>query len=138
MKKTFMDQYQEKIEPAIKAIDLFIKTESPPYNLSKAACLMQIPFSELKQIMRDEKIATLDKNSFFQIMEKGSAPICRMFARELKCGIPQYYTAENISYIYDLDISKVLDASERIGVYCYSKYTIPILFRNIPITADTQ
>lgn len=131
--KTFIEQYQNEIEPNLQTIDLFIKTESPPYNAGTTAALLQIPLSELQAIMKDERLTELNRQAFFIIMKNGSSPLCKMFSRELDCGLPVYYTAEDISYIYNLDISTVISAAKSLGVSYFSRPMIYILFRQILI-----
>ena len=44
--RTFLDYYQRKIQPQIEEIDLFLKTEEPPYNSDIVAELLDIPYEE--------------------------------------------------------------------------------------------
>ncbi len=131
--KTFMDQYKKQIEPQINAIDLFLKTETPPYSPKKSAQILHISNQELEHIMAEEGISVITHQSFFQIMKKGSSSICRMFARELECGIPRFYSVENISYIYNLDVSAVIHASQKIGLNYFSEPMLKTLFQYIPL-----
>ncbi len=131
--KTFKGEYETQIEPYLKQIDIFLKTKKPPYSISKTAELLHISQSEIKRIMTKENVTTIDQKTFFTIMKNGSSTLCHIFARELYCGIPQYYTAENISYIYNLDISTVLQASQQMGLNKFSPGIIKTLFHFIPI-----
>lgn len=131
--KTFKEEYETQIEPYLKEIDLFLKTKKPPYTISKTSELLHISSSEIKHIMAKENLTTIDKDTFFTIMKNGSSTLCHVFARELYCGIPQYYTAENISYIYNLDISTVLQASKKMGINKFSPGIIKTLFHFIPV-----
>lgn len=131
--KTFKEEYETQIEPYLQQIDLFLKTKKPPYSISKTAELLHIPQSEIKHIMAKENIKIIDQITFFTIMKNGSSSLCHIFARELYCGIPKYYTAENISYIYNLDISTVLKASKKMGITKFSPSIIKTLFHFIPI-----
>lgn len=131
--KTFKEEYETQIEPYLKQIDIFLKTKKPPYSISKTAELLHITPWEVKQIMAKENIETIDQKTFFTIMKNGSSTLCHIFARELYCGIPQYYTAENISYIYNLDISSVLKASKEMGINKFSSGIIKTLFHFIPV-----
>ncbi|MCI9355401.1 MAG: hypothetical protein HFE58_11520 [Firmicutes bacterium] len=131
--KTFKEEYETQIEPYLKQIDIFLKTKKPPYSISKTAELLHISQSEIKRIMTKENVTTIDQKTFFTIMKNGSSTLCHIFARELYCGIPQYYTAENISYIYNLDISTVLQASQQMGLNKFSPGIIKTLFHFIPI-----
>lgn len=136
--KTFMEQYKKQIEPQIMAIDLFIKTNTPPYNPQKTARLLQISVLELHEIMAKAGLHTLNQEAFFHIMKNGSGPICQLFARELSCGLPAFYTAENISYIYDLDISAVLEGAKEMGVNLFSRSMLYILFEHIKVPQRIQ
>ena len=131
--KTFKEENETQIEPYLKHIDIFLKTKKPPYSISKTAELLHISQSEIKRIMTKENVTTIDQKTFFTIMKNGSSTLCHIFARELYCGIPQYYTAENISYIYNLDISTVLQASQQMGLNKFSPGIIKTLFHFIPI-----
>ena len=131
--KTFKDEYETQIEPYLKQIDIFLKTKKPPYSISQTAELLHISQSEIKRIMAKENVTTIDQKTFFTIMKNGSSTVCHVFARELYCGIPKYYTAENISYIYNLDISTVLQASQQIGLNKFTPGIIKTLFHFIPI-----
>ena len=131
--KTFKEEYETQIEPYLKQIDIFLKTKKPPYSISKTAELLHISQSEIKRIMTKENVTTIDQKTFFTIMKNGSSTLCHIFARELYCGIPQYYTAENISYIYNLDISTVSQASQQMGLNKFSPGIIKTLFHFIPI-----
>ncbi len=131
--KTFKEEYETQIEPYLKQIDIFLKTKKPPYSISQTAELLHISQSEIKRIMAKENVTTIDQKTFFTIMKNGSSTVCHVFARELYCGIPKYYTAENISYIYNLDISTVLQASQQIGLNKFTPDIIKTLFHFIPI-----
>ncbi len=131
--KTFKEEYETQIEPYLKQIDIFLKTKKPPYSISQTAELLHISQSEIKRIMAKENVTTIDQKTFFTIMKNGSSTVCHVFARELYCGIPKYYTAENISYIYNLDISTVLQASQQIGLNKFTPGIIKTLFHFIPI-----
>lgn len=128
--KTFMDEYREKIEPHIKEIDIFIKSHSNPFSKKKSAELLNISLNELEQIMKTENIKTINRHNFFKIMKKGSSPICRLFARQLQRGFGNY-TPEDISYIYDIDITTVLEASKKMGISQFDEMLLKTLFEMI-------
>lgn len=130
--KTYKDQYEAQIEPQLQQIDIFLKTKKPPYSIENTAKLLHISPQEIKKIMTEENISKIDKNTFFIIMKKGSSPICRLFCRELFCGTPKYYTVEAISYIYNIDVTVVLKASQKMGINQFSKDNIKSLFCLIP------
>ncbi len=130
--KTYLEQYQKQIEPQLHAIDLFIKTNNPPYALKESAKILGLSEHEVQKIMKEENISYICRHSFFIIMNKGSSPVCQIFARELKCGTPHVYSVENISYIYDLNILDVMDAAKKMGVTTFTTPMTKNLFQLIP------
>lgn len=136
--KTFLEQYKKQIEPRIMAIDLFIKTQTPPYSKKTTASLLEIPLEELNDIMSKEHLDALNQEAFFHIMKNGSSPICSLFARELSCGLPAFYTAEHISYIYNIDIAAVSAAAKEMGVNRFSRSMLTVLFEHIKLFPNTQ
>lgn len=130
--KTYLDQYQQQIEPKLHAIDLFIKTNPPPYSLSETARLLHLSEQEVEKIMQEENFDSICQHNFFTIMQKGSSPICQIFARELKCGTPRVYSVEHISYIYNLNIFDVIDAAKKMGVSTFTTSMTKHLFQLIP------
>lgn len=128
--KTFMEEYKEKIEPQIKEIDIFIKSHSNPLSKEKSAEILNISENEIEQIMQTENINAINKCNFFKIMQKGSSPMCRLFARQLQRGFGTY-TPEDVSYIYDIDVSIVLDASKKIGIFQFDDALLKLLFENM-------
>ncbi len=130
--KTYKDQYEAQIEPQLQQIDIFLKTKRPPYSIDSTAKLLHISAQEVKKIMKEESLSKIDRQSFFMIMKKGSSTICHLFSRELFCGTPKYYTVEAISYIYNIDVAVVLEASQKMGMSQFSPESMKTLFCFIP------
>ena len=135
--ETFLNYYQKTIQQQIAAADVFLRTEPQPFPLKKAAKILHISVEEATRILQKNGNKAIDKDDFLHLMQQGSTPFCRMFRRELESGLPKAYTAEQISFIYDLDISVVLCAMERIGFSKVQEPLLPLLFDAIPLS-DTQ
>ena len=48
---TFLDYFQQTIQPQLAAIDLFLKTEEPPYAAQTAAVLLGITSGEMEKLL---------------------------------------------------------------------------------------
>lgn len=130
---TFLDYFQQTIQPQLSAIDLFLKAEEPPYTAQTAAALLGITPGEMEGLLAQEKISLITKGVFLRLMRRGSSPLCRMLDREIRCGSPKYYTPAAISYIYDLDIGDVLAASEKLGKSAFESGKLSELFGYIQV-----
>ena len=129
----FWEKYTSEISPKLEEIDIYMRSGTDYYDADEVSRLLYIPKEEVKSIMEKENLKRLDKNTFFVIMKKGSSKLCTMFSRELSLGIPSSYTPDDISYIYDLDIEKVLKACKRIGKSSFTVCAPRELFLNIEI-----
>lgn len=130
---TFLDYFQQTIQPQLSAIDLFLKTEEPPYTVQAAAALLGITPGEMEGLLAQEKLSLITKGVFLRLMRRGSSPLCRMLDREIRCGSPKCYTPAAVSYIYDLDISDVLAASEKLGKSTFESGKLFELFGYIQV-----
>lgn len=130
---TFLEYFQQMIQPQLAAIDLFLKTEEPPYAASATAALLGVATSEIESLLAQEKLSLITKGVFLQLMRRGSSPLCRMLDREIRYGSPKRYSPEAVSYIYDLDISDVLAAAETLGESAFEGRQLPELFGCIQI-----
>ena len=81
---TFLDYFQQTIQPQLAAIDLFLKTEEPPYAAQTAAVLLGITSGEMEKLLAQEKLSLITKGVFLRLMRQGSSPLCRMLGRTAK------------------------------------------------------
>ncbi len=132
--QTFLEYYQQKIQPQLAAIDIFLKTEEPPFAIEQMTALLCIPLEEGEKLMREEQVSLITKGVFFRFLQKGSSPLCGMFCRILSCGLPQRYTTEEVSYIFGLNLSDVKRAAEEVGEVTFSEEMLPSLFERIFIS----
>ena len=135
--QTFLEYYEREIQPQIAAIDLFLKTEEPPYDSDIVAELLDIPSEEWQQLLQKEKISFITKGVFFRLMEQGSAPLCGMFRRAVALGCPSEYTPGVISYIFGLEPDVVEQAAGELGIDTFTEEMLPQLFSKISL-AETR
>lgn len=132
--QTFLNYYQQRIQPQVAAIDLFLKTEEPPYAIEAVAALLRISPEEGRTLLAAEKLSLITKGVFFRLLQMGSSPLCGMFRRVLACGLPQQYTPAQIAYIFALPLPEVEKAAEELGERLFSEDMLPCLFGHIFIS----
>ncbi|MGM9915940.1 hypothetical protein [Anaerotignum sp.] len=128
---TFLDYYQRKIQPQIETIDIFLKTEDPPYSIDAVAEVLELSSQRAEQLLAEEKVSFITKGVFFRLMQKGTSPLCGMFRRAIACNLPESYTLEEVAYIFALPLPAVQQAAEEVGEASYSEEMLPLLFQRI-------
>ena len=129
--KTFLSVYRQNIAPRISELDIFLKTEEEPYDISDIARLINITEDEINMLMFLHNIQEINRSTLPLIMKNCSSEFCRMFKRMLECGIPGKYFPEQISYIYNIDIEKVSDAFKKLNISFIPANRLEELFENI-------
>lgn len=129
--KTFLDYYQQKIQPQIAEIDIFLRAEEMPYDSEAARRLLQLPKAEWERLTAG--VAYLTKGIFLEIMQQGTSPLCGMFRRAVECNLPKAYTPEEVAYIFALPTESVRQAAGGI----LTDDALPQIFAQISL-ADTQ
>lgn len=128
---TYLQHYDETIRPQLEDIDIFIRSKVP-FTTSHIADLLQLNEGEIHSIVKNEAIHQLNAVTFFSIMRAGSSPICSLFRRELERGYHDVYTLDDISYIYNIPMEDLKDASKNFNQNFYNRGTLNQLFSNIP------
>ncbi len=131
--QTFLDYYQQEIQPHIAAIDIFLKSEEPPYDATVVGELLEISPAEWEWLLQEEGVTYITRVIFFQLMKRGSSPLCEMFRRAAELYLPQAYTPEVIAYIFDLPIGSVRRAAEELGEKTFTEEMLPELFSKISL-----
>lgn len=131
--RPYLTTYKNNIIPRLKEIDLFLKTKASPYTKKDTATLLQISNEELEELMDKNNISKITPESFMVIMKNGSDELCRIFKRELECGLTDYYSPEQVSYIYNIEIDTILNAYSQMGVTKLHHGLLETLFSNIYI-----
>ena len=129
--QTFLDYYKQEIQPQIAAIDIFLKSEEPPYDSGIVGDLLEIPSAEWEKLLREEQISFITRGIFFQLMKRGTSPLCGMFRRATELYLPDAYTPEVIAYIFDLPIEAVRKAARELGEKTFTDAMLPLLFSKI-------
>ena len=135
--QTFLDYYEQEIKPQIAAIDIFLKSEEPPYDSALAGELLEMEPSAWKALLAEEGVTFITRAIFFQLMKRGTSPLCGMFRRAAELYLPEAYTAEVIAYIFDLPIEAVRKAAEKTGEKTFTDATLPQIFSEISL-AETR
>ena len=126
--QTFLDYYEQEKQPQIAAIDIFLKSEEPPYDSDIVGELLEIPPSEWQQLLQEEQITFITRRIFFQLMKRGNSPLCGMFRRATELYLPEAYTVEVIAYIFCLPIEPVRNAAEELGQKTFTDEMLPQVF----------
>lgn len=132
--QTFLDYYEQEIQPQIAAIDIFLKSEEPPYDSDIVGELLEIPPSEWQQLLQEEQITFITRRIFFQLMKRGNSPLCGMFRRATELYLPEAYTVEVIAYIFCLPIEPVRKAAEELGQKTFTDEMLPQMFSKISLS----
>ena len=130
---SYLEQYYAKIAPAIREIDLMLKTSEGDLSVGQTSRALDIKPNEIIDIMNANKLQRITTSEFLIIMRQGSSEICRMYRRELDKGSPFVYTHEDISYIYGIDLGLIEDVCARLGIYEITEYTLPEVLAEIEV-----
>lgn len=131
--RPYLTNYQNNIVPRLNEIDLFIKTKPSPYTKKDTIKLLNISNRELEELMKKNGITEITSEAFMIIMKNGSDELCRIFKRELEWGLTKYYSPEQVSYIYNIDIDIILNAYAQMGVSKLHHGLLETLFSNVYI-----
>lgn len=135
--QTFLDYYKQEIQPQIAAIDIFLRSEEPPYDADIVGELLEIPSAEWEKLLQEEQISFITRGIFFQLMKRGNSPLCGMFRRATELYLPEAYTPEVIAYIFDLPIEPVRRAARELGEKTFTDAMLPLVFSKISL-AETR
>ena len=135
--QTFLDYFEQEIQPQIAAIDIFLKSEEPPYDSDIVGELLEISPAEWQALLQEEQITFITRGIFFQLLKRGNSPLCGMFRRATELYLPEAYTAEIIAYIFDLPIESVRKATEELGQKTFTDEMLPQVFSKISL-AETR
>ena len=75
-------------------IDIFLKTEQPPYDKTAVAEVLGVSAEALTARMQKEHLACITKGIFFRLLAEGENPLGGMLKRAVACGLPERYTPE--------------------------------------------
>ena len=130
---TFLQIYRKNIQEKLQKIDLFLKVSPENLNIHTTCELLDLKEDEVRYLMLENNIETINPASFFMIMVQGSSYICGLLKRELQRGSKTVYTIEDISYIYQLHPLKVETAQQASHIDQITSENITTLFQYIPV-----
>ena len=116
--RTFLEYYRRSIQPQIEMIDIFLKTEQPPYDKAAVAEVLGLSAEALTARMQKEHLAYITKGIFFRLLAEGENSLGGMLKRAVACGLPERYTPETA-------------AAEKTDCSSFSEETLPVLFSEI-------
>lgn len=128
---SFWDKYKEVTIPKLEKIDILLKTVDDGVSIEQACEVLLISKEEIFEILGTRDIELLDKSLFLKIIANATSDICCLYQREVSCGSPYIYSAENVSYIYEIPLDKIDCACKTLDISVITSGTLPILFRNI-------
>lgn len=86
--RTFLEYYRRSIQPQIEMIDIFLKTEQPPYDKAAVAEVLGLSAEALTARMQKEHLAYITKGIFFRLLAEGENSLGGMLKRAVACGRP--------------------------------------------------
>ena len=120
---TFLEYYEREIMSRLTMADLILKTGQEPYDLTQMLSCLQLSKEQAEGLLETALVRGMTRSV-----------ICRMFQRELSCGLPAVYTPAQISYIYDLDLEQVEQAAEQTGLNPCQGKSLSRLFSAIDLS----
>ena len=87
--RTFLEYYRRSIQPQIEMIDIFLKTEQPPYDKAAVAEVLGLSAEALTARMQKEHLAYITKGIFFRLLAEGENSLGGMLKRAVACGLPR-------------------------------------------------
>ena len=96
---TFLEYYEREIMSRLTMADLILKTGQEPYDLTQMLSCLQLSKEQAEGLLETALVRGITRSQFLALLQKGDSVICRMFQRELSCGLPAAYTPAQISYI---------------------------------------
>lgn len=131
---TFLEYYEREIMSRLMMADLMLKTQQEPYDPVQTLFCLQMTQTQAEELLETPLQAGITQAQMLSLLQKGHSVLCRMFQRELRCGLPSVYTPAQISYIYDLELEQVEQAATKTGlVFCKGKQ-LPMLFSAIDLS----
>lgn len=127
----FYNTYANDISPALKSLDVLIKSGEDNIEPDEICSILNISQKEINYIVKEKNIKNISSESIPVIMLNGSSYICRLFRKSLSYTKSSTYTPEDIAYIYSIDTGKVLNACNKLRITEITEDILPKLFKNI-------
>ncbi len=127
----FYNTYNNEICPALRSLDILIKSSEDNIEPNEICSLLNISKKEISSIVKAKNIKNISSESIPLIMLNGSSYICRIFRKSLSYTKNTVYTPEDIAYIYSIDTGKVLNACSKLRITEITEDILPKIFKNI-------
>ncbi len=132
---SFAQIYTESISPKLRAIDIFLKENSSPFQVYDVSRVLEIETDELSYLMEIHQITQIDAINIFTLMLNASSEICQLIGRQFKYGQTNTYTPEMIATIYHLNVHKVRNAFVDLNIEFATDMELPEIFKRIHLVA---
>ncbi len=129
----FWNYYIKNISPRLEQIDILLKTQSCNISKKTVSILLDISEYDIETIMFNKNIKYITSENFFSIMLSGKSYICNILKKEFKKSPKKKYTAEDISYIYNIDYNKIKNAFNFLNIKTIPSDSIKAIFIQIPL-----
>lgn len=129
--------YSQNIRPKLEEIDIFLKSNTVPYDINDVAVLLSVQPVELLDAMTRLEILTLDKINFFTLLFYLPSYICKLIQRQWQYSAEKAYSAEMIADIYQINIHKVKSAFEELDIEYINNDQLSDVFKRIYSTIFT-
>ena len=108
--RNFWNYYIKNISPKLKQIDILLKGKLYNIPLKTISVLLDLSEKEIQAIMSEKNITCVTSDNFLTIMLNGKSYICTTLKKEFEKKSPHKYSAEDIAYIYNIDLGKIKNA----------------------------
>lgn len=126
--------YLNTISPQLKALDLFMKENTPPFNMDELANLLEIEVDEIQRFMTIHHLSSLDTTSLFSLILHSNSELSGYMRRQWKYFNTTQYTPEMISEIYKLNLHKVQSAFNDLEAAFVTHDQLIEVFKRIHVT----
>lgn len=130
---SFAQIYTESISPKLKAIDIFLKENTTPFQVYDVSRILEIETDELSYLMERHQMTKIDSMNIFTLILSASSEICQLIGRQFKYGQTNVYTPEMIATIYHLNIHKVRNAFADLNIEFATDMELLEIFKRIHI-----
>ncbi len=127
----FYNTYSNEIRPALRSLDVLIKSSEDDIAPDEICSLLNISRKEINKIVRAKNIKNISSDCIPLIMLNGSSYICRIFRKSLSYTKNTVYSPEDIAYIYSIDAGKVTKACDKLRITEITEDILPKIFKNI-------
>lgn len=135
---SFDKVYSQNIRPKLEEIDIFLKSNTIPYDINDVAHLLSVQPDELLDTMTKLEISVINKVNFFNLLFYLPSYICNLIRRQWQYGLRDTYSAEMVADIYQINIHKVKSAFKELDLQYIHNDQLSEVFKRIYSTIFTM